>query len=311
MLSCIIGKTKINIVDHSEIDLRLWSNKGILKCPICGEKLIYKNGLVRIPHFAHEKDSECKYTFFENETKEHYLSKIFMYKKLKNISSILNLKLEHYIPETKQRPDLYFEFQGLKYVIECQCSPITLREIKERKDLYKLNNIIDIWIFGTEKFKDNKPIACQNYLENYLVLNPFKEDIIFRKINSLKRYKTINNFTEALHTYKNMYYETEKYHKQANKINEIVNYLYNFLEFNNYSIISNSICNLLAENNEITIRIEPNDSKKKLLNIIEYFNYIIVTGKNDVYLRGSETYKVSSSLFEIVNNRGEKLKEVN
>jgi hypothetical protein len=55
------------------------------------------------------------------------------------------------IPETKQRPDIYFEKNGERFIIEFQCSPIAT-EYLERHELYQLAKINDIWILGTEKY---------------------------------------------------------------------------------------------------------------------------------------------------------------
>lgn len=307
----------MNVVDYTEKELRTWSRKKILKCPICEERLIYKHGLIKVPHFAHEKDSDCTYTFYENETKEHHLSKIFIYKMLKDYETISNLKLEGYISETKQRPDLYFEHDGFKYVVECQCTPITIEEIKERKTLYNLNNIIDIWIFGTENFNEDKPVACQNFLENYLILNPFKESFVLRKQNYYRTYKKINKFSEVLSLYKNTYFDIEKHHDKALQINKIIDFLYQYLNLNTYSCISNNICDLFDENDEILIRIEPNDSKKDIKTIDEYMEYLAFTGSVNIYLKGSEFNKLTNVFrnyrydynvnlpFKIINNRGQ------
>lgn len=319
MLSCKVGVTNVNVIDYNEKQLRSWSGRGLLKCPVCGEKLIYKHGLVRIPHFSHEKDKECIYTYFENETKEHHLSKIFIYNILKNNKLINNLELESYIPETKQRPDLCFEFNGLKYVVECQCSPITVEEIQERKELYKLNNIIDIWIFGAEKFNENKPIACQNFLDTYLILNPFEEQLVLRKNNGCRCYKILDDLINILLIFKDKYYKMGFYHSKALIINNTIDFLFRNFNTDNYSssLIISNLFSLLKDNSEILIKIEPNDSIKDIRNLDEYFNYIIFTGKNDIYLKGSDYYKLENIIskykidycvydlpFKVTNNRG-------
>ena len=152
MLSCIVGNNYVNTVDYDKEELKKWSKKGILKCPVCNRKLIYRHGEINEPHFSHEKDSECIYTFYENETKEHALGKVLLYKWLKSLENVSNIKLEGYIPETKQRPDLYFEIDNKRFVIEYQCTPILKSEYNTRHELYKLNGIIDIWVAGLDKY---------------------------------------------------------------------------------------------------------------------------------------------------------------
>jgi competence protein CoiA len=73
---------------------------------------------------------------------------------LEKDGKIKNLQLESYIPSTKQRPDIYFEVDEQKYVFEFQCSPIAT-EFIERRRLYQLANITDIWILGLEKYNLN------------------------------------------------------------------------------------------------------------------------------------------------------------
>jgi competence protein CoiA len=108
-----------------------------------------------LPYFRHkEKDISCDNKYSEKETQEHILGKQILYNRLlgiQNIGAIKNLKLEAYIPETKQRPDIYFEKDDQRFVIEFQCTPIAT-EYLERSELYKLANIKDIWIMGLKKY---------------------------------------------------------------------------------------------------------------------------------------------------------------
>ena len=178
MLSCVIGNKDINAVDYKEEEIRQWSDRGILKCPICGETMIYRHGMLKIPHFAHVKDTECTHTFYENETKEHVQGKIILYNWIKNQSNIENYKLEAWIPETKQRPDLYFEdVDKNRYVIEFQCAPITVGEYFERHKLYEIAGIQDIWILGVEQYDMN----------NYLYKQGVRDWILKYKTNALER----------------------------------------------------------------------------------------------------------------------------
>lgn len=153
-------------MDYDSIQLRKWSKKDILKCPVCEAKVIYKNGKIKIPHFAHDKDSDCTYTYFENETKEHALGKMLLYMWIKSLPNVHKSKLECWIPETKQRPDIYFEIGKQKYVIEYQCSPMTVETFIDRDSLYKINGINSIWIFGLCKYNYNKLNSVQKYIFN-------------------------------------------------------------------------------------------------------------------------------------------------
>lgn len=107
-------------------------------------------------YFRHkDKSKECEGLYHESETDEHIQGKLLLYNWLRNFENkgiVNNVQLESYIKETKQRPDLYFEQNGNRYVIEFQCTPISTEYLK-RRELYKLAGIKDIWILGLEKYK--------------------------------------------------------------------------------------------------------------------------------------------------------------
>lgn len=157
MLTCKVGEKIINCFDnkYDKHTLKNWSSKNILKCPDCGKPYEYCHGEVVLPYFRHkEKNRECEGIYSEPESVEHINGKLILYNwllKMQNENIIQNLKLEAYIPETKQRPDIYFEKENERYVIEFQCTPIAT-EYLERHELYKLANINDIWIMGVNNY---------------------------------------------------------------------------------------------------------------------------------------------------------------
>lgn len=155
MLTCVVGKNLVDTFSFKDEKLREWSNKAMLKCPVCNEKMVYCHGDFKIPYFRHEKNNDCPDVYSEGITEEHLKGTRILYEWLKNQEGIINLQLEKWISETKQRPDIYFERKEgniiKKYAIEFQCSPIATK-YNERHDLYRLNNINDIWILGTYKY---------------------------------------------------------------------------------------------------------------------------------------------------------------
>lgn len=162
MLTCKVGENIINTIDYTDEQIRKWSKKGILKCPICDGELIYKNGEIKIAHFAHKDGEECEDIFgIERDTEEHLSSIRDIYERLKIIekqnSLLSDVSLEYWIKSTRQRGDISFVYNGQRYVIEIQCSPLSTQYI-ERHRLYELSGIKDIWILGTEKYKDNKTV---------------------------------------------------------------------------------------------------------------------------------------------------------
>ena len=196
MLTCKVGEEIVNTIEFEDGQIRKWSNKGILKCPVCENKMIYKHGEIKIAHFAHEKDSECEDIYSEPESEEHLKGKRLIYEWLKTQEKIENLKLESWIPETKQRPDLYFEINSKRCVIEFQCSPIATEYI-QRHRLYQLAGIIDIWVLGTNKYNikiDGENISHSDRLKtieeyNHTYLNVEIEKFILGDYNIMRQLK--------------------------------------------------------------------------------------------------------------------------
>lgn len=163
MITCKVGNTIINCIDdiYDKEKLKMWSNQDRLICPDCGKLYEYCHGKIVSPYFRHkEKSSECDGIYHESETEEHIKGKTAIYKWLLSIKDecgIENIHLEYYIKETRQKPDIYFEQNGERYAIEYQCTPIAT-EFLERRELYKLAGIKDIWVLGCDKYTGRKVI---------------------------------------------------------------------------------------------------------------------------------------------------------
>lgn len=109
--------------------------------------------------------NECEDKYSESETEEHLNGKRDLLEWIKKQNGVVNAVLEGWIPKTKQRPDIMFEYNGKEYVIEYQRSPIAT-EFIERHNLYKASGIIDIWIAGYEKYFN--PNSRHKYIEDYV-----------------------------------------------------------------------------------------------------------------------------------------------
>ena len=165
MLTAKINNNLINCYDgkYYKEDLKTWASKDIIKCPICGKSYEYCHGQINTPYFRHKDKSECDYLYSEPETEEHIKGKIALYNWIKKQDGVTNTVLEAWIPETKQRPDIMFEYGGSKWVIEYQCSPIATEYITRHK-LYQAGGINDIWICGTENYKIDSARKVMEYL---------------------------------------------------------------------------------------------------------------------------------------------------
>lgn len=282
MLSCIVGKTEVNTFEYDKCKLKEWSNKGLLKCPVCKEQLQYCNGDFKIAYFRHLKNSNCiGNKFNEPETEEHIFGKKIIYNWLKNKKDITNLKLEGWIEETKQRPDIYFEHKDKRYVIEYQCSPIST-EYNKRHELYKLANINDIWILGTSKYNFNiynnektfKTIEIEIYNNKNNVLY-LKDGTFYRLFNFYNIFKYIEYDLQKMYKTKFIYNMDEI---EIDKM--LVDDMINFNDVNNtWSLRYNKIKNVTDYINNINREI----LKKSVLWLGMYKNDYVICSSHDPY----------------------------
>lgn len=187
ILTCKLGNEIINCYDgtHKKEQLKKWASKKILICPICEKPYEYCHGEVNTPYFRHVEKDKCAIKYTESETDEHLTGKRDLFEWIKVQDGVSNAVLEGWIPETKQRPDILFEYNGRKYVIEYQCSPIA-SEYYDRHDLYRAAGINDIWICGTEKYLGkNKKINTLE--ENARIYYDVKSKMIYKMENLTKK----------------------------------------------------------------------------------------------------------------------------
>ncbi|MFD1735329.1 competence protein CoiA [Bacillus salitolerans] len=119
-------------------------------CPSCREKVHLKLGEVRIPHFAHQLNANCD-AFSDQESMYHLNGKLQLFQWLKKQQ--YQPILEPYFQELKQRPDICFEEQSTKNVIEYQCSSISASLFKTRSHGYIKHGICPLWILGGKRIK--------------------------------------------------------------------------------------------------------------------------------------------------------------
>lgn len=118
-------------------------------CPECKEQVIVKAGDKIIPHFAHQAKSSCP----SRETGEgpyHEKGKLLLYNWLRGQK--LHVKLERYIKEIQQRPDILLKVNGKLIAIEYQCARVPIEQIRLRNEGYQRAGITPIWILGANRF---------------------------------------------------------------------------------------------------------------------------------------------------------------
>lgn len=185
-----------------------------------------------MPYFRHMDKAECTSLYGEPETNEHLNGKKDLFEWIKIQDGVTNAVLEGWIPETKQRPDIMFEYNNQKCVIEYQCAPIAT-EYLERHELYQAAGIKDIWICGTEKyFGCNKKL---NTLEKSVkIYYDYKNKMVYTldniSENEFKEIEKIQTIRNNLNTfYKQKKYFDRTFHVMRNSFDYIggyKNYLY-------------------------------------------------------------------------------------
>lgn len=147
--------------ESQEEPLRIASRDGRLVAPCCGARLILKWGRRKVRHFAHAPRTDCPYSrWSEPESPEHMAGKALLYDWCRRVfgQTARLLALEHPLPETLQRPDVYLELpDGTRYALEYQRSAISPNEWAERHAGYQRLGIHDIWLFGENRLADALP----------------------------------------------------------------------------------------------------------------------------------------------------------
>lgn len=153
MITCKVGENIINCYDgiHDKEQLKKWASKNILICPACDKPYEYCHGKIKSPYFRHKDKDVCESIYSEPESEEHIKGKRDLYEWIKFQDGVTNIVLEGWLPETKQRPDIMFNYNGKQYVIEYQCTPIS-SEYYDRHELYQVAGVNDIWICGIDNY---------------------------------------------------------------------------------------------------------------------------------------------------------------
>ncbi|WP_225744366.1 competence protein CoiA [Marinilactibacillus sp. Marseille-P9653] len=171
-----------------------------LYCPTCKQSVFLKKGALKVPHFSHYKKEACE-SFSEGETMEHLNGKLQLYTILKNYK--LNVELEAYLPNLKQRPDILLNIEQRKIAIEFQCSQLPIQKMLERTRNYLKHGYQPYWILGDRFFKNTQMTQLKR---SFIRFNP-KCGLY------LLHYKAEKNRLEIIHSFDkkaNRIWNTEK-----------------------------------------------------------------------------------------------------
>lgn len=187
--------------------------------------------------------NECSDLYSESETEEHKIGKRDLYEWISKQDGVSNAVLEGWIPETKQRPDIMFEYNGNTCVLEYQCSPIASEYI-ERHNLYSSAGINDIWICGTDKYLGvNKRLNVLEKVSGIYYDAKYKfiynmEDISEKEIKYIEKVESYRGHLDT--SYKRSKYLNRTCHVMMNAydyLNGYKNYIYIKNNNNNYCCV--------------------------------------------------------------------------
>ena len=228
-----MGNNLINCYDgkYNKDELKAWTNKNLILCPVCGKPYEYCHGEFKIPYFRHKEKDKCEDIYSEPETEEHIRGKTGLYEWAKRQYGVTDIILEGWIPETHQRPDVMFKYQGKQFVIEYQCTPIASEYVK-RHHLYQAAGIADIWILGYDNYSSSRTKMIENFAIGHF--STYDNDFDFIQCH----YKThgIVVIDDLAQRYEKSKDKLDEYLKEKEKIKKCNQYIKN-----NYSVVTNNL----------------------------------------------------------------------
>src|SRR5699024_7679541 len=122
-------------------------------CPVCQGEVIIRARPVITPHFAHQAKQDCPANR-GGEGPVHEKGKLLLYQWLKKHN--VDVRLEHYLPNIQQQPDLFLQLNKQRIAIEYQCSKIPITQLQKRNKGYQNAGITPIWILGPNQFEHDR-----------------------------------------------------------------------------------------------------------------------------------------------------------
>lgn len=112
-------------------------------CPACGAGVVYRQGRWIAPHFAHRPAEPCPYRS-EPESAAHLAMKAWVYERFSAEQWVERCQLERVIGDF--RTDVWLETDVGPVAVECQVSPVTLFELKEKLEAYTAAKVATLYL---------------------------------------------------------------------------------------------------------------------------------------------------------------------
>jgi hypothetical protein len=146
---------RLTIGDAPLEALRALSEARLLRCPYCGGGLLLKAGTVRLHHFAHLSADLCASADHEAETDAHRAGKLLLYQHFRQGAT--HAAVEHHLPATDQRADVYVLVAGQGYALEFQQANNPAARWRQRHALYRAQGLRDLWFLGQVRYQPAEP----------------------------------------------------------------------------------------------------------------------------------------------------------
>lgn len=128
-------------------------------CPSCEEKLILRQGEIKVHHFAHTTETECGY--MAGETEEHLWMKMYLYEEFSKSNLFKKIEPEYRIED--RISDIYLvNKQDKQIAVECQISNLDINEFRKKTAYYSYKGIYSLWIFSENNELDKRLIRLVN-----------------------------------------------------------------------------------------------------------------------------------------------------
>lgn len=133
------------------------NKKEVFKCPWCVGILAYKNGLIKTPHFAHIKKSNCNYNIYaKRETEKSIEMKWNLKKWLLKLDSINKVEFEIKLIPGVITDLVATNSKGQILACEVVSTRITLKEFIERTKKYNNSGILVLWVWYINLLKSDQ-----------------------------------------------------------------------------------------------------------------------------------------------------------
>lgn len=184
----ILGKN--NIIDFDiEKKIRSASNKSLLKCSECGNRVIFrfKNLDKKRPHFAHFYTDNTQNCSYGKETEEHIEGKKIILERMRALYPGIYHQIRYKIKSINRYADLYFRLDNQELVIEFQRTDLDLDSFEDKIKSYDSININNLWILsGNEEHFKNIGREYNLTFFQRMNINESNKPILFLNVESRK-----------------------------------------------------------------------------------------------------------------------------